>query len=189
MDPKLLKIILFIKLISPKTILKNHEMIKDVIGQNVDWSDYQACGVSSQALFNILLKKHNIPITHASYLKNDKINIESMLNSNCIMLVRLDGFPSHAFVIYNIHNKSIILQSYIGCYDHRKHIDILSRNEMRYYLETLKNMYTDDNKITGEMIAVLNILTHVKHIIIPEGINNLEKSFTIFYVPLLESRL
>ena len=185
----LLKIKLQIKRISPDTILENHEIIKPITRQMILSRNYSACGVSSQAIFNILLMKHNIPLSSIRYYVNEKANIKQLLNRDCILLVRLLGTPDHAFIVYNIFNKSILIQSYVGQYDHRKHVDILPRKKMLYYLKVLKEMYRDNIIVSNEMVEVLTKLTHLNHMFIYEGEKSNGEEFSVFYAPIISSKL
>jgi len=150
----------FIRSIDNELIMRNHEECKYHFDANISQTDVTSCGLTSQAIFNIIMKEQNMKFSNVKVIKT--INDVPNLLCNNIIRVGINccsccTFPGHAFIIYCFETQCVIIQSFIGEYNHYKYIDIVSKDVIKNYLTNIQKMY-QNRKLN---IKTLNELTHI----------------------------
>jgi len=144
-------------------ILTNHQIAAEFLGTNRGATSLSSCGVTSQAIMNLLLGKiGNNDITHVTI--RTKWWDENLLRNHNIISVRMGqcsccSFPGHAFVIYCSNDSCAILQSFRGYYTINDFFDIMSRYKVNKFMNLFLDMYI--NGINDISIKQLSKFTHV----------------------------
>jgi hypothetical protein len=152
-----------IRSIDDETIWKNHHKVKNIFG-NKNVANITSCGMTSGAIFNILLEAQGGNINNINEVRSVTQDILNDLLCNKIIRVSMGycdccKFQGHAFLIYCFNNKKYaIVQSYIYEYDYKKYFDVVSKEKIIYYLSGFYNMFKD-KKLN---VSLLEELTHIK---------------------------
>lgn len=162
--PQLKNIILLVKSLNEKKIWENYQKSFLYFQSNYNNHDITSCGLTSQAIFNVL-RTLSMSEFNGIYSQK-KIDINRLLDVSMIRIgmsycncCSFPPFPGHAFLIYNDKEsgKSLIIQSYCWKYNHTKHFDVISRKTLKQYLTDIKEMY--DRKIIN--VKALEKITHI----------------------------
>lgn len=148
--------------LSDETIIDNHLIAAKFTDINSFSTDISSCGVTSQAIMNLLLERNGYKI---SMMVFEHVWRREMLSDFNIIYVGMDActcccFPGHAFIIYCSTDICFIIQSFANQYTIKDFFDIMTMEKVNKYMKVFTNMYIDG--IDDNAIKQLNKFTHVK---------------------------
>jgi len=169
---KIEKIISFVKTLDDDLIRKHYnEIIGKTCNTNTNTNtntktkicDITSCGLTSLSILKIFAEKQGEEFPTL----NGDIDIDDLLDENIVRIningckcCEINNFVGHAFLIACINNKCLIIQSYIGEYDHRKYFDIIQKDIMKENILKLRDMCVD-RKMDAEGLKILSDITHI----------------------------
>lgn len=159
----------FIGSLNDGIIWKNHHSVKTYTGYNMGCNEITSCGVTSQAIFNLMLTIQGDLISDATFMLIGTSHIRDfnqLLDHNIIFIgmssCKCCDFPGHAFVIVCYDDLCVIIQSFFGIYHYNEQIGYIPKDTMREYLTRMQTMYgMSDKKMNPQVINDLSSLTHV----------------------------